>query len=80
MWKFQDESVTQILREIDFDDCRSYKSFIFVVLDALKFQFLCFLAFKNSIISYLKKIQRPQKGKTAVFKLLQYLKLISRKK
>ena len=37
MWKFQDFSATQILREINFEDSRSAKIAVFAILGALKF-------------------------------------------
>ena len=40
MWKFQDFSITQILREINFEDSRSAKTAIFAILEALNFVFL----------------------------------------
>ena len=50
MWKFQDFSVTQILREIKFGDSRCAKSAILTHLQALNFDFHDFLHFlKNEI-------------------------------
>ena len=40
VWKFQDFSVTLILREINFGVSRSSKTAIFVFLEALNFEFL----------------------------------------
>ena len=37
MWKFQDFSITQILREINFWDSRSAKTAIFSILGAVNF-------------------------------------------
>ena len=37
VWKFQDFSVNQILREINFGELRSSKITIFAILGALKF-------------------------------------------
>ena len=37
VWKFQDFSVTQVLREINFGEPRSIKTAIFAVLGALNF-------------------------------------------
>ena len=39
-WKFQDFSVTQILREIKFGDSRSAKTAILTHLEAINFDFL----------------------------------------
>ena len=35
MWKFQDFSITQILREINFVDSRSAKTAIFAILESV---------------------------------------------
>ena len=35
VWKFQDFSVTQILREIKFEESRSAKTAVFAILEAL---------------------------------------------
>ena len=37
VWKFQDFSITQILREINFEDSRSAKTAIFAILRAVSF-------------------------------------------
>ena len=37
VWKFQDFSVTQILREINFGECRTSKTAFFAILRALNF-------------------------------------------
>ena len=37
VWKFQDLSFTQILREINFEESRSAKTAVFVILGALHF-------------------------------------------
>ena len=39
MWKFQDFSVIQILREIIFGEGRTFKSTVFAILGALNFVF-----------------------------------------
>ena len=39
MWKFQDFSITQVLREINFGDSGSAKSAILTHLEALNFDF-----------------------------------------
>jgi len=36
VWKFQDFSITQILREINFGGCRSSKTAVLAILGALK--------------------------------------------
>ena len=44
VWKFHDFSIAQILREINFGDCRSAKSAILTHLEALNFDLFNFLA------------------------------------
>ena len=79
MWKFQHFSVTQILREINFEDSWSAKSAILTHLEALNFEFLYFLHFLKAEIYQMNKIHSPKMAKTAVFALLEFTKLISRK-
>ena len=45
MWKLQDFSITQILREIKFGEFGSAKSAILTHLEALNFDFHAFLQF-----------------------------------
>ena len=42
VWKFQDFCITQILREINFEDSWSEKSAVLPHLDALNFDFYAF--------------------------------------
>ena len=37
VWKFQDFCITEILREINFEDSRSAKSAVFAILGAVNF-------------------------------------------
>ena len=37
VWKFQDFPITQILREINFGECKNSKNAIFAILEALNF-------------------------------------------
>ena len=50
VWKFQDFSVIQILREINFDDSRSSKSAFLTNLEALDFDYNDFLHFLQAEI------------------------------
>ena len=50
VWKSQDFSIAQILREINFEDSRSAKSAILAHLEALNFGFLGFLHFLKAAI------------------------------
>ena len=79
MWKFHDFSITQILREISFGDCRSAKSAILTQLEVLNFAFYEILHFLKAEIYRINKIQIPKIGKMTVFELLDSPKLISRK-
>ena len=55
VWKFQDFSITQILREINFSDSKSAKSAILTHLEALDFDIYEFLLFVNSVSKIAKK-------------------------
>ena len=57
MWKFQDFCVTQILREINFEDTWSAKSAILTHLKAMYFDFYVFLHFLKAEIDQINKIQ-----------------------
>ena len=61
MWKFQDFSATQILRETNFGKCRSSKHAILTVLEALNFDF-----WKNFIVVNIKSY------KNSKFRAAQY--------
>ena len=63
MWKFQDFSVTQILREINFEESRSYKSAVFAIIEALNFV---------NLVNYsLQMVQKLQKSKFRVCKCVK---------
>ena len=64
MQKFQHFSVTQILRETNFEESRSEKSGIFAILEALKFDFYWFLHFLKAKID---KIDSLKNGKNSKF-------------
>ena len=71
MWKFQDFSVTQILREINFRECKSAKFAISTNLESLNFDFYEFLQ--------LLKAKIYQVNKAAVLPFLNSPKFCSRK-
>ena len=56
MWKFHDFSITQILREINFGNCKSAKSAILTHLVILNFDFYEFFA----LFEGLKPNSEPQ--------------------
>ena len=69
MWKFPDFCITQILREINFEDSWSAKSAISTHLEALNLDFYEFLHFLKAEIDQKNKIHSPKNGKKAVFAL-----------
>ena len=77
--KKQNFAVTQILREINFEDSRSAKSTIFTHLEALNFDFYHFLHFLEAESYQIINIQSPKNGKNGSFKTSRLPKLISRK-
>ena len=78
MWKFQNFSISQILREINFGNSRSAKSAFSTHLEALNFDWYGFLHVLKAEIYQIDKIQMPQNGKMTFSELLHSLKLISR--
>ena len=62
MWKFQDFSITQILREINFEESGSAKSAILTHLEAVNFDFYAFLQFLKAEIYQIYIIQCPKNG------------------
>ena len=56
-WKFHDCSITQIFREINFEDFRSAKFAILAHLEALNFDFHEFLHFLKAEIYIFHKFQ-----------------------
>ena len=73
VWKFQDFSATQILREIILEDSASSKTVIFVVLEALNFDFGQFHPSKNCKNVSISKFKAFRDVKMAVFERLQSL-------
>ena len=59
VWKFQDFSITQILREINFEESGSAKSAILPHLEAVNFDFYEFLHFLKAEIDQMNKIHSP---------------------
>jgi len=56
VWKCDDFSITQILREIDIGDFRSAKSAISTHLEALNFAFYAFVHFLKADIYQINKV------------------------
>ena len=79
MWKFQDFSITQILREINFGDSRRAKSANLTNLEVLNFAFYEIWHFLKAKIHQINKIQSSKIAKNGSFRILHSAKLISRK-
>ena len=67
MWKLQDFSAIQILREINFGVFRSSKSAIFAFLEALNFEL------KKSLRFYMAEIHQFQNSETEKMAYLELL-------
>ena len=79
MWKFQNFSTSQFLREINFWDYRSSKNCYFDIFEPLKFDFDNFLQFLSSTNWPKVEFRASESAKMPVFELLESSKLISRK-
>ena len=79
MWKFQDFSIIQILREIDFGDCTSFNYCQFGNFRGSEFWFGKFQPWKSAIIHENLKSKHLNVLKKAHFARLEFQKLISRK-
>ena len=75
VWKFQEFSVTQILREINFGDFRSANSAVLTDLEALNFSFCTFLHFPKTEIHQMNKIQSIKIGKKGSFRTFRLSKI-----
>ena len=73
MWKFQNFTVTQILREINFGDSKSAKSAILTHLEAPNFDFHGVLHFLKAEIHQMTKLRTPKMAKTAILTHLEAL-------
>ena len=60
MWKFHDFPITQILREINFEDSGSVNSAILPHLEALNFDIYEFLHFVKAEIDQIHQINKIQ--------------------
>ena len=67
MWKFQDFSATQILREINFLSCSSSKMAIFAVFELLNFEFGKFQTSEIAKKIINSKFRASKNAKMAVF-------------
>ena len=75
VWKFQDLSVTQILREINFWDSKNARLAILTHLEALNFDFQEFLHFLKAVIYQIDKIQSTKNGKNCSFSTSNFSKI-----
>ena len=69
VWKIHDFSITQFLREINFEDSRSAQSTIFTHLEGLNFDFHEFLHFLKVEIDQINKFRAIKIAKPAVLNL-----------
>ena len=67
VWKLQNLPITQILREINFQEFRSAKSAILPHLETLNFDFYAFLHFLMVEIHQISKIQSLTNSKNIRF-------------
>ena len=65
-------SITQILREINFEDSKSAKSTIFTDLEALKFDFYEFLHFLKAEKHQINKFPSSKLAKTSRFSKVDF--------
>ena len=79
MWNFHDLSVTQILREINFGESRSYKTADCAIIGALNFVLVVNFCLKKFKYSKIVKFRASQFVKIANFQMLDLPTLISRK-
>ena len=79
VWKFKNFSITQILREINFGDCRSSKTVFFAIIKALNFLILVIFSPQEVQNSWKSKFRVSQCVKTAGFETQDVPILISRK-
>ena len=67
VWKFDNFSISQILREINFEESKSAKSPIVTHLMALNFDLNPYLHFLNARTDQINKIKCPKNGKKRHF-------------
>ena len=79
MWKFQYFSLTQILREINFEDSRNAKIAVFALLVSVDFVHLVKIRKIGAKIHEKSKFRASKCVKIADFALQESPKLISRK-
>ena len=78
-WTFQEFSVIQILREINFGDSRSAKSIILMHFEAPNCAFYEFLHILKAKITKWATFRAPKMAKIAFLELLQSPELVSRR-
>ena len=77
MWKFQDLSVIQILREINFGEFKSTKYAILTHLEAMTFDFYAFLRYLKAEIYQINKINS---FRTSRFSKIDFMKNLNDRK
>ena len=71
VWKFHDFSITQILREINFGDSRSFMTAIFAILEALNFDGLVNFSLQKLQMFIKSKLRHSGCVKIADFAILE---------
>ena len=79
MWKIDNISATQILRENEFDNLAASKIAILKGLESLEIEFVIFQVRKNSQICQKSNVRATKTVKNAKFEVLIGMKLISHK-
>ena len=74
MWEFHDFSITQILLEINFGDCKSAKFAISTNFEALTFDFF-FQNFCKAEVHQMKKFRAPKIAKNGNFRTFTFSKI-----
>ena len=77
VWKFQDFSITQILREINFGESRRAKTAIFAILGALNFVDLVHFSFEKVQKFTKKKKKSKSFGASKCVKMADFVHLES---
>ena len=79
MWKYQDFSVIQILREIKIGESRNSKTAVFAIFKALNFVDLANLSLQKYKMHKISKFRASKRVIMSDLTLLESEKLISRK-
>ena len=75
MWKFQNFSITHILREINFGESRSAKSAVLTHLEVLNFDSYKILHFLKAELGKLAKFIAPKIAKKGTYRTFRFTKI-----